>query len=313
MEEGDDDWEMRFSNQPPRLVRDGADSRYGPVAQGAAGELAFKGETLIEARQGAAGAEVKVLEALRNGEQDLFLISASGPGDERRYHVLAISPDAAPRLSAPFGPASTLHVTAVTDRGYTVQVPTGLSDDGSPVGYTCFDYRAGEITQRSCPTPLTRADDRRTRPPGEISLASCRSPLPRIIKRQGLDTARASITARHTLGTALNWCQFMADYERHGEQVSGEDLAACAEQILSKKQSWTARADCTRGTIVDVHGAAYRYGGQGPTRMGGVADLWFDAATGEELAPACATNYDAVVDQFTALCPKASGALLLRR
>jgi len=317
----EDGWELRFSDQPPRLAPGGAQSRYGAVHVSEPGaprsELRFKGETLMRTRSDGRRERLEIREAVKLGDQDLFLIaaagqiSATGKTEQRRFHVLAISPGPVARLSESFGPAVSLEVTAVNDRGYTIQVPTTLRG-GFPAGYTCFDYNAGQVTQRSCPKPLTRADDRRLRPPQTIALASCRSPYPRVVRREGLDTARASITAQHTLSTALNWCMFMADYERGDESARGEDLASCAESILARKQTWTARADCPRGVVTEVDGGVYRYGGQGNSSMGGVADLWFDVKTGKELAPACATNYDAVLSQFTALCPKASGGFLRR-
>lgn len=130
-----------------------------------------------------------------------------------------------------------------------------------------------------------------------------------VVGASGLDGPQAAIRARHTLNTALDYCEFLARYEGAENELSGAALRACArKQLEGDDEIFTARADCDARTLTVGWGRSFRHAGRS-TWGSSVFDRWVDLETQKELGSGSASNYDSVNQNFRALCPNKSAFL----
>lgn len=286
----------------PRVELGVVVSRYGrlEVVDGNRGDgddrLTLNGRTLPTASVGQPAGRLTLEDAVAFGERDVVVVVlAQREINCRRPIFVELARGARVKAGPPLGDCSTSVVTALTEKGLTVQVD----------GRRCYDWNHG-VAQRSC-LPLTRADEQRPRQtPGFIDMG-CRDPSFRIVAAQGRDSSQASLAVEHTPATARKHCEYLASYE--GVTPTPSYLRTCVQNELAETpDTLRASADCKARTITDLVGDTYRYLG----RTNSLVDAWINTETDEQLErPYCANNYGSVVEQFTAMCPKMSDFLLL--
>lgn len=131
-----------------------------------------------------------------------------------------------------------------------------------------------------------------------------RGPTPEIVTIAGVNGRSASLTAKYTLATALNYCAAMAVYEGRDDEQT--ELRACAERELqTEPELHVVRADCSAARITAPWGPTYRHAGQELYTGYVMWDHWVDEASGELLV----ANRDVVSEHFKLLCPRALAAL----
>lgn len=132
-----------------------------------------------------------------------------------------------------------------------------------------------------------------------------------VVAVHGADTADARVTGRHTLQTALAYCDYYAQNQGWEDQLEPAALRACAKKELVKLGSRTpeARANCERRTLTTSWGETLRYTGR--HRESSLDyDRWADTATGQDIGYGNAQNYLTVQRQYRLLCPSTSDFLV---